>query len=76
MSSEQTTFSIATSVSGLLEIHQDGRSHLRRLYAGGGGVLSSGLDARAAWSQALAEDAGRPKWAACVAKEGRRAARV
>ena len=73
MSSEQT-FSIATSVSGSLEIHQDGCAHLRRLYAGGGGVLNSGLSVKFAWSQALSEEAGRPKWANCVAKEDRRAA--
>ena len=76
MVAARPSFSIATSVSGPLEIHQDGCAHLRRLYAGGGGVLNSGLEAKAAWNQALAEEAGRPKWADCVAKEDRRAAPV
>ena len=61
-----TTYSLATSVLGPLEIHEDGCSHLGRLHRDGGGVLADGLSYEAAAAQAASEVSTPAKIAPCV----------
>lgn len=69
-----TTFSLATPVSGNLEIHVDGCSHMKRLWGGGGGILADRLSFEEAQEQAESE-VGRPAKVAECTKQALRTAK-
>lgn len=60
------TYTVATPVSGPLEVHRDGCPHIRRLYADGGGLLSDGHATPEAARQAGLQDDENTRLANCV----------
>lgn len=60
------TYSVATPVSGALQVHRDGCQHLARLFASGGGVLSDGHPSPEAAQRAALQDCDRVDLAPCA----------